>query len=97
LPFICRPDQRIIDTLRTGAADVGTLVTRLHVSQSLVSKQLAVLRDARTVDVAVDGKRRVYRLADDPLPAVLAWVTPYQRKWSMSLDRLGDLIDEEQS
>ena len=89
--------RRIIDTLRAGAADVGTLVTHLDISQSLVSKHLAVLRDAGTVDVAVDGKRRVYRLADDPLPAVLAWVTPYHRKWSMSLDRLSDLIDEEQS
>jgi hypothetical protein len=36
-------------------------------------------------------------LAEDPLPAVLAWVTPYHRKWSRSLDRLADLIDEEQS
>jgi DNA-binding transcriptional ArsR family regulator len=89
--------RRIIDTLRGGAADVGTLVVHLDISQSLVSKHLAVLRGAGTVDVEVDGKRRVYRLADDPLPAVLAWVTPYHRKWSMSLDRLGDLIDEEQS
>jgi len=89
--------RRIIDSLREGAADVGTLVARLRVSQSLMSKHLAVLRDAGTVDVEVDGKRRVYRLADDPLPAVLAWVTPYHRKWSMSLDRLAELIDEEQS
>ena len=89
--------RRILDTLRDGDADVGTLVARLRLSQPLVSKHLAVLRDAGTVDVDVDGKRRVYRLASDPLPAVLAWVTPYHRKWSMSLDRLGDLIDEEQS
>jgi DNA-binding transcriptional ArsR family regulator len=89
--------RRIIDALRADAADVGTLVTRLDISQSLASKHLAVLRAAGTVDVAVDGKRRVYRLTDDPLPAVLAWITPYHRKWSMSLDRLGDLIDEEQS
>jgi DNA-binding transcriptional ArsR family regulator len=89
--------RRILDTLREGDADVGTLVARLRLSQPLVSKHLAVLRDAGTVDVDVDGKRRVYRLARDPLPTVLAWVTPYHRKWSMSLDRLGDLIDEEQS
>jgi hypothetical protein len=30
------------------------------------------------------------------LPAVLAWVTPYHRKWSTGLDRLSQLIDEEQ-
>ena len=95
---IADPTRRcILDTLRDGAADVGTLVERLRISQPLVSKHLGVLRDAGTVDVQVDGKRRIYRLADDPLPAVLAWVTPYHRKWSAGLDSLSQLIDEEQS
>lgn len=85
--------RRILDTLREGAADVGSLVERLRISQPLVSKHLGVLRDAGTVDVEVDGKRRIYRLAEDPLPAVLAWVTPYHRKWSVGLDRLSQLID----
>ncbi len=89
--------RRILDTLREGTADVGTLVERLNISQPLVSKHLGVLRDAGTVDVQVDGKRRIYRLAEDPLPAVLAWVTPYHRKWSARLDRLSQLIDEEPS
>ena len=89
--------RRILDTLREGTADVGTLVERLNISQPLVSKHLGVLRDAGTVDVQVDGKRRIYLLAEDPLPAVLAWVTPYHRKWSARLDRLSQLIDEEPS
>lgn len=89
--------RRILDTLRDGAADVGSLVERLRISQPLASKHLGVLRDAGAVDVEVHGKRRVYRLAEDPLPAVLAWVTPYHRKWSASLDRLSQLIEEEQT
>jgi DNA-binding transcriptional ArsR family regulator len=89
--------RRILDTLREGTADVGTLVARLGISQPLMSKHLGILRDAGSVDVTIDGKRRVYRLADDPLPAVLAWVTPYHRKWASALDRLSQLIDEEQS
>jgi DNA-binding transcriptional ArsR family regulator len=89
--------RRILDTLREGTADVGTLVARLGISQPLMSKHLGILRDAGSVDVTIDGKRRVYRLADDPLPAVLAWVTPYHRKWTSALDRLSRLIDEEQS
>jgi DNA-binding transcriptional ArsR family regulator len=88
--------RRILDTLRDGPTDVGTLVALLDISQPLASKHLGVLRKAGAVDVQVDGKRRVYRLADDPLPAVLAWVTPYHRKWSRSLDRLSELINEEQ-
>jgi DNA-binding transcriptional ArsR family regulator len=73
------------------------LVGRLGVSQPLLSKHLSVLRDAGTVRVEVSGKRRVYHLAEDPLPAVLAWVTPYHRKWAASLDHLSRLIDEEHS
>ena len=89
--------RRILDVLRSGATDVGTLVARLDISQPLASKHLAVLRDAGVVDVEVVGKRRVYHLAADPLPEVLAWVTPFHRKWAMSLDQLTRLIDEEQS
>jgi len=89
--------RRILDTLREGAVDVGSLVERLRISQPLASKHLGVLRDAGAVDVEADGKRRIYRLAEDPLPAVLAWVTPYHRKWAAGLDRLSQLIDEENS
>jgi len=88
--------RRILDALREGPADVSSLVAQLDISQPLASKHLGVLRKAGAVQTHVDGKRRVYRLADDPLPAVLAWVTPYHRTWSRSLDRLGQLIEEQQ-
>ena len=89
--------RRILDALRGGSTDVGELVARLDISQSLASKHLAVLRNAGAVDVR--GGRQTARLpAGRGSPArVLAWVTPFHRKWSMSLDRLTDLIDEEQS
>ena len=89
--------RRILEALRERPADVGTLVERLDLSQSLVSKHLGVLRQAGAVDVEVAGKRRVYHLAEDPLPAVLAWVTPFHRRWAARLDNLTHLIDEEQS
>jgi DNA-binding transcriptional ArsR family regulator len=89
--------RRILDALRSGGADVTTLVAHLDISQPLASKHLAVLRDAGAVDVETVGKRRVYHLATDPLPDVLAWVTPFHRKWAMSLDHLTRLIEEEQS
>jgi DNA-binding transcriptional ArsR family regulator len=87
--------RRILDSLREGPADVTTLVARLDISQPLMSKHLSVLRDAGAVSVRVTGKRRVYHLTDDPLPAVLAWVTPYHRRWARSLDRLNELIEEQ--
>ena len=88
--------RRILDQLRTGDSDVGGLVATLGLSQPLVSKHLKVLRDAGAVDVEIAGRRRVYRLARDPLPDVLAWVQPYAARWSSSLDLLERALDHDQ-
>ena len=70
--------RRILDLLRRREADVGTLVDALGLPQPVVSKHLRVLRDAGAVRASVDGPRRVYRLCEDPLPEVLAWVEPFR-------------------
>lgn len=88
--------RRILDRLRTQEFDVGGLVGELGISQSLASKHLRVLRDAGLVDVAVEGKRRVYRIADRPLPEVVAWVGPYVELWTRSFDRLAEALEEEE-
>ena len=80
--------RRILDLVREheageGRADTGldvtALVEALDLPQPLVSKHLRVLRESGAVTVAVDGRRRVYRLTVDPLRDVLAWVEPYRR------------------
>lgn len=87
--------RRILDRLRTGESDVNGLTEVLGLSQSLVSKHLRVLREANAVTASVSGKRRIYRLSVDPLPEVLAWVTPYQQRWTTSLDRLAEALQED--
>jgi DNA-binding transcriptional ArsR family regulator len=78
--------RRVLDLLRADEAqgrpaglDVSALVEALDLPQPLVSKHLRVLRESGAVTVAVDGRRRLYRLAPDPLHDVLAWVEPYRR------------------
>jgi DNA-binding transcriptional ArsR family regulator len=93
---IAEPTRRsILDHLRAGECDVTALVAALGLRQPLVSKHLKVLRDAGAVRVEVAGKRRVYRLTEDPLPEVLAWCAPYVELWRTSLDRLQVALDEE--
>ncbi len=87
--------RRVLDALAEGESDVSSLVGRLSLSQSLTSKHLKVLRDAGVVAVRIDGPRRVYRLSDHPLPDVVAWITPYYRRWSRGLDRLSELLSAE--
>jgi DNA-binding transcriptional ArsR family regulator len=88
--------RRILDHLRAGESDVSGLIEALVLPQPLVSKHLRVLREAGVVTVAAAGNRRVYRLAADPLAEVLGWVTPYQRLWTSSLDRLAAVLNEEE-
>lgn len=87
--------RRILDLLRQGERDVGSLVLELGLAQPVVSKHLRTLRDSGAVAAEVAGPRRIYRLAVDPLPEVLAWVEPYHQMWSRSLNRLAHIIDEE--
>jgi DNA-binding transcriptional ArsR family regulator len=87
--------RRILDVLRAQGSDVGALVEVLRMPQPLVSKHLRVLRDAGAVTATIAGKRRVYRLAADPLPDVLAWVLPYQQLWAASFDRLDRALEQD--
>jgi DNA-binding transcriptional ArsR family regulator len=86
---LAEPTRRdILDLLRDGERPVGDLVERLRLSQPSVSKHLRVLRDAGLVEVRADAQRRLYRLRLEPLEEVDAWLAPYRRLWTRSLDQL---------
>lgn len=88
--------RRILDLLREGERPAGDLVEALAISQPGVSKHLRVLREAGLVSVRGDGQRRLYSLRPGPLAEVDAWLAPYRRLWSTSLDRLEAHLDQEQ-
>lgn len=88
--------RRILDLLRGGERPAGDLVEALEISQPGVSKHLRVLREAGLVSVRGDGQRRLYSLRPGPLAEVDAWLAPYRRLWSTSLDRLERHLDQEQ-
>jgi DNA-binding transcriptional ArsR family regulator len=86
---LAEPTRRdILDLLRDGERPVGDLVDRLRLSQPAVSKHLRVLREAGLVDVRPDAQRRLYRLRAEPLAEMDAWLAPYRRLWTQSLDKL---------
>jgi DNA-binding transcriptional ArsR family regulator len=97
VPFavLAEPTRRdILDLLRDGERPVGDLVAELGVSQPAVSKHLRVLRDAGLVDVRADAQRRLYRVRAAPLAEIDAWLAPYRRLWSRSLDKLEKHLEE---
>jgi DNA-binding transcriptional ArsR family regulator len=92
---LAEPSRRtILDVLRDGERPVGDLVEHLRLSQPAVSKHLRVLREAGLVEVRTDAQRRLYRLRPEPLAEIDAWLEPYRRLWSRSLDALGRHLEE---
>ena len=92
---LAEPSRRIIlDVLRDGERPVGDLVRHLRLSQPAVSKHLRVLREAGLVEVRTDAQRRLYRIRPEPLAEVDAWLEPYRRLWTRSLDALERHLEE---
>lgn len=92
---LAEPRRReILDLLRDGERPVGDLVERLALTQPTVSKHLRVLRTAGLVEVRQDAQRRWYRLRLEPLAELDAWLAPYRRMWTASLDALERRLDE---
>jgi len=92
--------RRILDLLLERPRLVGELTGSLGLSQPGTSKHLRVLREAGLVRVRQDAQRRWYELRPEPLAEVDAWLAPYRRLWSASLDALVrhlDTMDEEES
>ena len=92
---LAQPTRReILDLLREGERPVGDLVDWLDMSQPAVSKHLRVLRDVGLVGVRADAQRRLYRVRPEPLAELDAWLAPYRRLWTQSLDKLEKHLEE---
>ena len=62
---------QILEELRSGPKDVGTLARTLELPQSNVSQHLAVLRALRVVAEHREGRRVVYQLCS---PRLAEWL-----------------------
>jgi DNA-binding transcriptional ArsR family regulator len=89
----CPTRRALLDTLALGESNVSALVAALHVTQSAVSQQLAVLKSARLVEERAEGRFRYYRLRPDPLTEVEAWIGRYRAYMERRLDALGRVLD----
>jgi len=95
LEVLAEPSRRrILDLFRDGERPVGDLVGRMDLSQPAVSKHLRVLKDAGLVEVRSNAQQRLYRIRPDPLAELDAWLEPYRKLWSESLDRLEVHLDK---
>jgi DNA-binding transcriptional ArsR family regulator len=80
--------RRLLEALRGGERSVTELVEQVDIGQPGVSRQLAILQDARFVVVRPDGRRRLYALREEPFRELDGWMSGYRDMWEGRLDRL---------
>jgi len=76
---------------------VGTLVSRLRLSQPTVSKHLRVLRQVGIVSVSKRGRHRLYQLNARELKPVFDWVTHFEQFWTNQLQRIKQRAERQAS
>ena len=86
--------RRIIEALAAGESSFGDLADRFEMSRPAVSQHLKVLKDVGIVASRPDAQRRIYRLTDDSLDEVDAWLGKVRDYWSQRLDKLEQLLED---
>jgi DNA-binding transcriptional ArsR family regulator len=76
---------------------VGEIAEPYSMSLAAVSKHLDVLERASLIQRERRGTSRLVRLNPKPLHAAHDWLTFYEGFWKSSLDRLQDLLENEQT
>jgi DNA-binding transcriptional ArsR family regulator len=92
---IADPTRRaLLDRLRAGPANAGTLAADFRSSRPAISKHLRVLRESRLVVDTRIGRERVYAVNPLPLQSVAGWLEGYRAFWQVSLTRLKRNLEE---
>ena len=94
-PFnaVAEPKRRqVLEVIGTGELPVNEIVERLGWPQPMVSKHLGVLKQVGLVQERRLGRQRLYRVNMQMLKPIHDWVTPFERYWSESFERLDDIL-----
>jgi DNA-binding transcriptional ArsR family regulator len=85
--------RRLLEALRSGERSVNELVDAVEIGQPGVSRQLAILQDAKFVVVRPQGRRRLYALRPEPFQDLQDWMMGYRGVWEARLDRFAAELD----
>ncbi len=86
--------RRIIESLAMGETSFGELARKFEMSKPAVSQHLKVLRDVGLVKSRAEAQRRIYRLSDEGLEEIEAWLGRVREFWNQRLDRLEQVLGE---
>ena len=86
--------RRIIESLALGESSFGDLANKFDMSRPAVSQHLKALREAGIVTARADAQRRIYRLTDDGLDDIEAWLGKVREFWNRRLDTLEEILGD---
>ena len=87
--------RHIIESLAAGELAFGDLADKFDMGRPAVSQHLKVLREAGIVTARADAQRRIYRLSDEGLDDVEAWLGKVRSFWTQRLDKLEELLADD--
>ncbi len=96
-PFnaVAEPKRRqILEAMGAKELSVNEIVDLLGWNQPSVSKHLGVLKQVGLVSERRAGRQRLYRVNAARLKSIYDWVTPFEKYWSESFDRLDEVLQE---
>jgi len=89
--------RRVLEAIGARELSVNKIVELLGWPQPMVSKHLAVLKKVGLVRERREGRQRLYRVNVEKLMPIHDWVTPFERYWSESYDRLDEVLQDVQN
>jgi len=83
--------------MKHGELPAGDLIEGKGMSGAAISRHLKVLRQAGLVEQRAKGTQRIYSVQPEGLRAIAEWTISKRQFWEASLDRLGDILERENS
>lgn len=91
------PTRRaILDRLTEGPMSVSGLAEPLGITLTAVAQHLQVLEQVRLVGTEKHGRVRSCRIEPAGFQALEEWIRAHRSLWQRKLDRLGDLLNDQE-
>src|ERR1700756_4761413 len=95
-PPLGDPTRRaMLDRLSQGPVSVSTLAAPLGITLTAVAQHLQILEECGLARTEKLGRVRTCRIESSGFDALEQWIRRHRTTWERRLDRLGDLLAEE--
>lgn len=87
----------MVERLATGPASVSELAAPFAVSLTAIAQHINLLEQSGIVRTTKVGRVRTVQLAPERLALAERWFTRHRARWERRLDRLGELLADDDS